>query len=506
MSSFSENFQRDENKNAQYDDSAFYIFAMSMLIVGIIILIIVIFRQIFHDKKFSDPKYRNCQCQACQTRLNSFNLEIYKKHINFTFYFYLILLGALIYLMFLSYNQISQTSGKLKTFDPYEILEIDSVADERTIKKAYKRLALQYHPDKNPNNLQAKTKFMLIAKAYDALTKEESMKNYEKYGNPDGPTPFRISVALPSFILEKKNHMPILILFVLFILIILPVSFLMWISKSNQYDDSGVMVTDNIIFYQYLNENSLLKQMPFVMGLAQEYSSLKIRPEESDALGTMYKKNLDLMSKHKLETIPPSNKKAICILYSYINNTPMTYPLYEQDLVKVLKPTNLFIDNMYKMAINCTQIHNLGRRDIKQFGYNCIRTIFDFSQNLHQRISHVNNSFSSFMQLPYLTEQKIKLMSKNYRKVFHNKSTVFSDFLQLPIEERKTILSVEYSKDEIDDIEKAIASIPIYEMKIETFVEGFEDILVDDLVTYKFTIERKNIKGDEVSFSYFNYI
>ena len=276
MSSFSENFQRDENKdNTQYDDSAFYTFAISMLFVGIVILIILILRRIFYDKPYTSKNYKNCECSNCKKRLKNYQEKIKNQNINFTFYFYIFLLIIFIYLSYLSYLNVQKNADKIKGFNPYEILEISQDSDEKTIKKAYKKLALKYHPDKNPNNLQAKSKFILIAKAYDALTNEESKKNFEKYGNPDGPGSMRISVALPSFVLEKKNHMPILVLFVIFILVILPVSFLMWYHGNSEYNETGMMVSDQIIFYTYLNENILLKQMPFVLGLAREYNYLQ---------------------------------------------------------------------------------------------------------------------------------------------------------------------------------------------------------------------------------------
>ena len=65
MSSFSENFQREDTTkggNAQYDDSAFYSFASTMLLVAIISLIIVILRRLNIENKFSDKKYKNCTC------------------------------------------------------------------------------------------------------------------------------------------------------------------------------------------------------------------------------------------------------------------------------------------------------------------------------------------------------------------------------------------------------------------------------------------------------------
>ena len=46
--------------------------------------------------------------------------------------------------------------------DYYELLEIEKTSDKATIKKAYRKLAMQYHPDKNPNDKEAEEKFKTI--------------------------------------------------------------------------------------------------------------------------------------------------------------------------------------------------------------------------------------------------------------------------------------------------------------------------------------------------------
>ena len=496
MSSFSENFQREEKTDTQYDDSAFYTFALALILVGVVTLLIIIIRRILYDKHYNKTKIRNCECSYCTERLNSYYSKLHKEHINISFYFYIMILIGLLYVAFLCYGQVQKHSGQLKGFNPYEILEIDETADERTIKKAYKRLALQYHPDKNPNNIQAKAHFILIAKAYDALTNEESKKNFEKWGNPDGPGSMKISVALPSFILEKKNHMPILVLFLIFILVIFPAGFLFWFSSKKKYNDSGMIESDVVIFYYLLNENILLKQLPFVMGRAYEYLNLPIRYEETEELYKTYKQYIDLMSKHKIAEVHPSNKKAICILYSYLENAPLKYTHYNDDLKTVLKPAQIFIENMYAMCIESTLVH-LKYKQAKNFGYNCVKTIFEFSQNLHQRCSYINNNLKPFMQLPHLTDVKLRNLSKTNKKIFNNKPTMFNDFLSLDKQTRDNILTKEFSTDELTDINKAIDSIPLYDMKVEVFVEGFEDILVEDFVTFKLTIVRKNLNEGE---------
>ena len=73
----------------------------------------------------------------------------------------------------------------------YDLLEIQPDADEDTIKKAYRRLAVKYHPDKNPGNKEAEEKFKKISHAYEILGNKEKRQIYDQYGedaaNGGGP-------------------------------------------------------------------------------------------------------------------------------------------------------------------------------------------------------------------------------------------------------------------------------------------------------------------------------
>ena len=66
--------------------------------------------------------------------------------------------------------------------DYYELLEIERSADKTVIKKAYRKLAMQYHPDKNPGNSEAEEKFKAINEAYQVLSDDEKRAVYDKYG------------------------------------------------------------------------------------------------------------------------------------------------------------------------------------------------------------------------------------------------------------------------------------------------------------------------------------
>ena len=64
----------------------------------------------------------------------------------------------------------------------YDILGVSKTASDADIRKAYRRLARQHHPDVNPNNSEAETKFKEINEAYQVLSDEESRKKYDVYG------------------------------------------------------------------------------------------------------------------------------------------------------------------------------------------------------------------------------------------------------------------------------------------------------------------------------------
>src|SRR5262249_55764868 len=68
----------------------------------------------------------------------------------------------------------------------YESLGVAKTASPDEIKKAYRKLVRQYHPDKNPGDAEAEQRFKEVQQAYDVLSDPEKRKQYDTFGSQNG--------------------------------------------------------------------------------------------------------------------------------------------------------------------------------------------------------------------------------------------------------------------------------------------------------------------------------
>ena len=67
--------------------------------------------------------------------------------------------------------------------DYYEVLGVERTADDAELKTAYRKLAMQFHPDRNPNNPEAEERFKACSEAYQVLSDADKRAAYDRYGH-----------------------------------------------------------------------------------------------------------------------------------------------------------------------------------------------------------------------------------------------------------------------------------------------------------------------------------
>lgn len=162
--------------------------------------------------------------------------------------------------------------GQVNTFDPFAILGISSDASVGDIKKAYRRLSLIYHPDKNIGNKTAEEIFIKIVKAYETLTDEEAKKNLLEFGNPDGRQPMEVSIGLPSMLLA--NPKVVLVLYLIGMVLCIPIGVAYWYTNSKKFSEKNIMYDSYKAYYDLLQKGQTARHMPEVLAASAEFRQM----------------------------------------------------------------------------------------------------------------------------------------------------------------------------------------------------------------------------------------
>ena len=368
------------------------------------------------------------------------------------------------------------TDGEVNSFDPFGILEIDSGADAKTIKKAYRTLSLKYHPDKNPGNRAAEAKFMMVSKAYESLTDEEARKNFEMYGNPDGKQSLEVSIGLPDFLLDTANRNFVLMVYLIIMVGVIPFCVWNYYSDSSKFGEKDVMYDTYSWFHYTLNEHTLIKSLPEVFSGSAEFRKRNIPKTDSDkqAIGA-------IMSSVKSQMQKPKYNHPVCVkgnvlLHAHLLRKAKDFAsnaMLTGDLKHMLQLSNSLLDAMISVCQH---------QDSLSTAMNAI----DFSQMITQAMWVKD---SSLLQLPHFTAEEVKHCEKG-----KGKASGILEYKQVPDAQKKGMAT--FSEDQKNDVHQFLKMLPDITVESKVFVDDDEDdkVYEGDLCTIRVTITRNNLE------------
>ncbi|KAH7441055.1 hypothetical protein KP509_03G023300 [Ceratopteris richardii] len=398
---------------------------------------------------------------------------------------------------------IKLMTREVQPFEPFSILGLESDATDSEIKKAYRRLSIQYHPDKNPDPEANKYFVEFISKAYQALTDPIARENFAKYGHPDGRQGMQMGIALPSFLLNINGGAAsgILLLGLVGLGILFPLLVaVVYLSRSSKYTGNYVM-HQTLSSYYYLMKPSLASSKVIdVFIKAAEYVEIPVRRSDDEPLQKLFmivRSELNLNPKSlkqeqaKFWKRHPALVKTELLLLAQLSRNAAEVPKgLQADFAHILRLAPRLLEELMKMAV--------AARNAEGYGWLCPALgVMELSQNIIQAVSPsarktvsgVEGS-AAFLQLPHFSEQVVK-------KIGRKRVRTLQEFRELTYEERKELLvtKADFSAQEVGDVEAVLDMMPLISLDVTCETEGEEGIQEGDIVTMKAWVSLKRGNG-----------
>ncbi|XP_030577606.1 translocation protein SEC63 homolog isoform X2 [Archocentrus centrarchus] len=397
-----------------------------------------------------------------------------------------LLFGWLVFLL-LAYK-VSKLDREYQEYNPYEILNLEPGASLTEIKKQYRVLSLKYHPDKGGDEAT----FMRIAKAYAALTNEQSRLNWDLYGNPDGPGATSFGIALPAWIVDQKNSMLVLLVYGLAFMVILPVVVGTWWYRSIRYSGDQILINTTQLFMHFMckTPNMNMKRLIMVLTAALEFDprnnkEATIRPTDNVEVPQLIRElgNINVKKKEPPFYYPYSLKARVLVL-AHLARMEVSEEL-EEDQRFVVKKTPALLQEM--INVGCQLIFMANSR-----GFNAPRLVtIENCMKLTQMIAQgLKESKSPLLQLPHFEEEHLRYcISKKY------KVRTLQDLVSLKDSDRRNMLRF-LGEETYDEVMAVLGSFPHITMDIKLQVLDDEDssnITAGSIVTVTVTLTRKRM-------------
>ncbi|KAG9147363.1 hypothetical protein Leryth_019515 [Lithospermum erythrorhizon] len=480
---------------SEENSALFPIFILSVIAIPLVpYTLLKLFRSV--PKK---AKRINCDCSAClqSGKYHERKVKRITKFItcsNFTVLLLWVITGILVY-------YVRQITRENQLFEPFGILGLEPGASDMQIKKAYRRLSIQYHPDKNPDPDANKYFVEYISKAYQALTDPISRENFEKYGHPDGRQGFQIGMALPQFLLDNNGASSgVLLACIVFVCIMLPlVAGVIALSRSSKHS-GNIMRETTLAYFEQMKPSLAPSKVMEVFMKAAEYMDMPIRRTDDEPLQNLFTEvrselNLDVKNikreQAKFWKKHPGLVKTELLIHAHLarSTATLTQDLH-QDLKGILQIAPLLLEELLKMAMI--------PRNSKGHGW--LRPavgVIELSQSIIQAVplssrktvGVLSEGTAPFLQLPHFDDAVVK-------KIANKKLRTLQELQAMSPEERKEMLSqvAGFSAGEVQDVEKVLEFMPQTALEISCETEGEQGIQDGDVVTVQawVTIKRAN--------------
>lgn len=484
--SFKDAFTKEDTGRSllEYDDGAFYYFAATTLFLGIAPWTYFFLKSQIRHKNMpwmTQPNVRHCACSQCaEARLkqSKSSVPLFEKLTakrSVLIQSILIGVGWLAFLILVAIS-VSSSMKSMSNFNPFEILAITPDATEKQIKKAFRTLSLKYHPDKNRNDPTSAAKFLLVSKAYHALTDEVAKRNYEKYGNPDGPGMMKVGIGLPQFLVEENSQVFILMIFFIILLVLVPGLFISYYQRVREYSYRGLKLDTVRYISAYLSDKTQAKQMVQFICSAAENRDIGLRPTDLNDLAIVLKalSDEDHQFKH------PVVRKNLILLKAHMSRLShlLTPPLLEdqKQLLKNSMPIT-------KVIIDLATYNNW---------LPTLRTALDLRQHILQA---VDLNCAPWIQLPHVEPSMVNSLHGKVLNVRQPKD--FRDFASIAVDNADTCLPG-LTAEQLMDIRAVVNHMPDIGLSATVFVEDEDEIGVGDVATCKIKLVREQLRDGEI--------
>ncbi|KAJ8355658.1 hypothetical protein SKAU_G00184520 [Synaphobranchus kaupii] len=390
--------------------------------------------------------------------------------------------------LFLAYK-VSKLDREYQEYNPYEVLNLHAGANIAEIKKQYRVLSLKFHPDKGGDEAM----FMRIAKAYSALTNEESRLNWELYGNPDGPRATSFGIALPAWIVDQKNSMVVLLVYGLAFMVILPVVVGTWWYRSIRYSGDQILINTTQLFmhFMYKTPNMNMKRLTMVLTAAFEFDprsnkEATIRPTDNIEVPQLIRElgNINVKKKEPPFCYPYSLKARVLVL-SHLARMEVSEDI-EEDQQFVVRKSPALLQEMVNVGCQLTMMAN------SRGGFHAPRlvSIENCMKLTQMTVQGLQESKSPLLQLPHFEEEHLRYcISKKY------KVRSLQDLVSLKESDRRSMLRF-LGEEKYDEVMAVLSSFPNINMDTKLQVLDDEDsnnITAGSIVTVTVTLTRRTM-------------